>query len=522
MQRREDLKETDDGQIGTKGSNTAAACNIESNNYLRVIKYHKNDKDNVGDRKQNNKTSMTATVGKAKVNQAYVKYETGIDGCHVSESEVAYSNYKNVAKATKPFTGIKDDSVETSNSVDDDYVPYDPDERHGSGGTRQLTARDGEGYGNDADYENIAGVGITKDTEIPKPKSRNKTSEVNTPLCTTALRIAVDKKTAENESFHEPDSDYENSNNTKDEVFGDSDYGNSNSTNDEMFGDSDYENSNNTKDEVFGDSDYENSNNTNTKDEMFGDSDYENSNNTKDERCGGSDCENSNNTKDEMYGDYDYIDTEFEYYKKNCPIKRNALSEESNDKNATCSNKDENLDVTDTENENTSDRVKYKTENLAKVDTKPLDMDRRLRNNANETLFGNKDLRYDKRMKNTDVTKTVSVDSKDECININSDIHVYVVEMVQCPPQVGILSGTFLLDIAQTGLKLMDIKTKKKHLFWPYNGIRRFGLNKERKRFLFEAGRRCEKGPGIYVFQANNPEKIYEETLKMSKKSTSY
>ena len=207
-------------------------------------------------------------------------------------------------------------------------------------------------------------------------------------------------------------------------MFGDSDYGNSNNTNDEMFGDSDYENSNNTKDEVFGDSDYENSNNT--KDEMFGDSDCENSNNTKDERCGGSDCENSNNTKDKMYGNYDYINTEFEYYKKNCPIKRNALSEESNDKNAICSNKDENLDVTDTGNKNTSDRVKYKTENLAKVDTKPLDMDRRLRNNANETLFDNKNLRYDKRMKNTGVTKNVYVDSKDEYININSDMYVYV------------------------------------------------------------------------------------------------
>ena len=90
--------------------------------------------------------------------------------------------------------------------------------------------------------------------------------------------------------------------------------------------------------------------------------------------------------------------------------------------------------------------------------------------------------------------------------------------MAQCPPQVGILSGTFFLDIAQNGLKLMDIKSKKQHLFWPYNGIRRFGLIKERKRFLFEAGRRCEKGPGVYVFQAINFEKIYDETLKMSKK----
>ena len=159
------------------------------------------------------------------------------------------------------------------------------------------------------------------------------------------------KTTAYNESFHETGNDYENSNNTKDEVFGDSDYGNSNNTNDEMFADSDYANSNNTKDEVFGDSDYENSNIT--KDEMFGDSDYENSNNTKDERCGGSDCENSNNKKDKMYGDYDYIDIEFEHYKKNCPIKMNVLSEENNDKNAICSNKDENLDVTDTGNENT-------------------------------------------------------------------------------------------------------------------------------------------------------------------------
>ena len=77
-------------------------------------------------------------------------------------------------------------------------------------------------------------------------------------------------------------------------------------------------------------------------------------------------------------------------------------------------------------------------------------------------------------MKNTGVTKNIYVDSKDEYININSDMYVYVVEMVQCPPQVGILSGTFFLDTAQTGLKLMDIKTKKQHLFWPYTGIRRF------------------------------------------------
>ena len=205
-------RRTRKGQIGTQGPNTSAACNTESNDYLIVIKYHKNDKDNVGGRKQNNNYSMTTTTGKAKVNQAYVKYESAIDECHISE--MAYSN-KNVVKAIKPFTGIKDDSVETSNSVNDDYVSYDPDERHESGGTSQLTDPDGEGYGNDADYENFAGAGITKDTEIPKPKSRNKTSGVNSTLCTTALRISVDKKTAENELFSKADSDYENSNNTK-------------------------------------------------------------------------------------------------------------------------------------------------------------------------------------------------------------------------------------------------------------------------------------------------------------------
>ena len=155
-------RRTRKGQTGTQGPNTPAACNTESNDYLIVIKYHKNDKDNVGGRKQNNKSSMTTTAGKAKVNQAYVKYESDIDECHISE--VAYSN-KNLVKAIKPFTGIKNDPVETSNSVNDDYVSYDPDERHGSGGTSQLTDPDGEGYGNDADYENLAGAGITKDTE---------------------------------------------------------------------------------------------------------------------------------------------------------------------------------------------------------------------------------------------------------------------------------------------------------------------------------------------------------------------
>ena len=96
--------------------------------------------------------------------------------------------------------------------------------------------------------------------------------------------------------------------------------------------------------------------------------------------------------------------------------------------------------------------------------------------------------------------------------------NIFIVQVIQSPSEVGILSGNFYLHIMQDGIKLLT-KNKARSLFWPFNGIRRFGKQDNSSCFSIEAGRRCESGPGEFVFKSEFPHEIYKQVLKMSKNS---
>lgn len=93
----------------------------------------------------------------------------------------------------------------------------------------------------------------------------------------------------------------------------------------------------------------------------------------------------------------------------------------------------------------------------------------------------------------------------------------FQVSVVESPSEVGILSGKLYLQIAQDGIRLLT-KYKTSGLYWPFCSIRRFGRQKNKACFYIEAGRRCESGPGYFVFKSERfYEQIYEKALTLSK-----
>ncbi|XP_063042335.1 docking protein 1b isoform X2 [Engraulis encrasicolus] len=70
------------------------------------------------------------------------------------------------------------------------------------------------------------------------------------------------------------------------------------------------------------------------------------------------------------------------------------------------------------------------------------------------------------------------------------------------------LMGSYWLKADGETLILKDPKSKKNLLVWPYKLLRRYG--RDRVMFSFEAGRRCESGPGNFTFETKQGNEIFQ------------
>ncbi|XP_017283466.1 docking protein 1b [Kryptolebias marmoratus] len=69
------------------------------------------------------------------------------------------------------------------------------------------------------------------------------------------------------------------------------------------------------------------------------------------------------------------------------------------------------------------------------------------------------------------------------------------------------LAGNYWLKAESDVLILKEPKTKRKVLVWPYKLLRRYG--RDRVMFSFEAGRRCDSGPGNFTFETKQGNEIF-------------
>ncbi|XP_071333925.1 docking protein 1b [Trachinotus anak] len=69
------------------------------------------------------------------------------------------------------------------------------------------------------------------------------------------------------------------------------------------------------------------------------------------------------------------------------------------------------------------------------------------------------------------------------------------------------LAGNYWLKAESDILILKEPKTKRNVLVWPYKLLRRYG--RDRVMFSFEAGRRCDSGPGNFTFETKQGNEIF-------------
>ncbi|KAM4564877.1 docking protein 1b [Fundulus diaphanus] len=69
------------------------------------------------------------------------------------------------------------------------------------------------------------------------------------------------------------------------------------------------------------------------------------------------------------------------------------------------------------------------------------------------------------------------------------------------------LTGSYWLKAENEALILKEPKTKRNVLVWPYKLLRRYG--RDRVMFSFEAGRRCDSGPGNFTFETKKGNEIF-------------
>lgn len=69
------------------------------------------------------------------------------------------------------------------------------------------------------------------------------------------------------------------------------------------------------------------------------------------------------------------------------------------------------------------------------------------------------------------------------------------------------LSGSYWLKAESDGLILKEPSTRRKVQVWPYKLLRRYG--RDRVMFSFEAGRRCDSGPGNFTFDTKQGNEIF-------------
>ncbi|XP_030018648.1 docking protein 1b [Sphaeramia orbicularis] len=69
------------------------------------------------------------------------------------------------------------------------------------------------------------------------------------------------------------------------------------------------------------------------------------------------------------------------------------------------------------------------------------------------------------------------------------------------------LAGNYWLKAENDALILKEPKTKRNIQVWPYKLLRRYG--RDRVMFSFEAGRRCDSGPGNFTFETKQGNEIF-------------
>ncbi|KAL8206402.1 UNVERIFIED_CONTAM: hypothetical protein K2H54_002287, partial [Gekko kuhli] len=69
------------------------------------------------------------------------------------------------------------------------------------------------------------------------------------------------------------------------------------------------------------------------------------------------------------------------------------------------------------------------------------------------------------------------------------------------------LQGGYVLKASRDGLVLQDPHSRQPLYAWPYRLLRRYGRDKVM--FSFEAGRRCESGPGNFTFETKQGNEIF-------------
>uniref|UniRef100_A0A672GD72 Docking protein 1b n=1 Tax=Salarias fasciatus TaxID=181472 RepID=A0A672GD72_SALFA len=71
------------------------------------------------------------------------------------------------------------------------------------------------------------------------------------------------------------------------------------------------------------------------------------------------------------------------------------------------------------------------------------------------------------------------------------------------------LAGNYWLKAERDVLILREPKTKRNVLVWPYKLLRRYGRDRVGMMFSFEAGRRCDSGPGNFTFETKQGNEIF-------------
>ncbi|XP_062311436.1 docking protein 1b, partial [Osmerus eperlanus] len=80
------------------------------------------------------------------------------------------------------------------------------------------------------------------------------------------------------------------------------------------------------------------------------------------------------------------------------------------------------------------------------------------------------------------------------------------VQRTEASERCGLL-GTYYLRADKDSLVLRESKSRMSLLVWPYKLLRRYG--RDRVMFSFEAGRRCESGPGNFTFETKQGNEIF-------------
>ncbi|KAM3623494.1 uncharacterized protein V6R79_011956 [Siganus canaliculatus] len=81
------------------------------------------------------------------------------------------------------------------------------------------------------------------------------------------------------------------------------------------------------------------------------------------------------------------------------------------------------------------------------------------------------------------------------------------------------LQGSYWLQVGQEALLLKDTHEKNVVQEWPYELLRRYG--KDKLTFTIEAGRRCNCGPGSFIFETLQADKIFSMIQSTIKRKTS-